>query len=38
MSTAIALYVSTHEMEMPKWRTDEGLRGHSDGVKTEASI
>ena len=38
MSTAIALYVSTHEMELPRWRTDEGLKHHSDGVRTEASI
>ena len=38
MSTAIALYVSTNDMEPPRWRTDQCLRSHSDGVRTEASI
>lgn len=38
MSTAIALYVSTNDMEMPRWRTNERLNHHSDGVMTEANI
>lgn len=38
MATAIALYVSTNDMEQPRWRTNERLNHRSDGVRTEAAI
>lgn len=38
MSTAIALWVSTNDMEKPKWKTVRMERPHSDGVYTEAAF